>query len=285
MKNPWEPGSNDRRGGSPSKNDPYNKKRFLMRHHPIALVLLCCTAVSVSLGAELSGDRIATDNGVLVIHPINHATFVMQWNGKTVYVDPVGGAKPFADLPKPDLVLVTHHHFDHFDPKTLEAVLPAGGQTVVVATRTVTEKMPVGLRGKVTVKTLANGEKTEAMGVEIQAVPAYNTTPGKEKFHPKGRDNGYVLTVGGKRVYIAGDTEDTPEMRALKDIDIAFLPMNLPYTMSVEKTAEAIKQFRPKIVYPYHYRSHDGTKADFGQLKKLVGEASEIRVREWYSER
>ena len=129
--------------------------------------------------------------------------------------------------------------------------------------------MPEGLKGMVRI--LANGEKTDAAGIAIEAVPAYNTTPGKEKFHPKGRDNGYVLTVGGKRIYIAGDTEDTPEMRALKDIDIAFLPMNLPYTMSVEKAAEAIKQFRPKIVYPYHYRSHDGTKADFGKLKRLVG--------------
>ena len=121
------------------------------------------------------------------------------------------------------------------------------------------------------VRILANGEKTEVAGIAVEAVPAYNTTPGKEKFHPKGRDNGYVLTMGGKRVYVAGDTEDTPEMRALKDIDVAFLPMNLPYTMGVEKAAEAIRQFKPKIVYPYHYRSHDGTKADFGQLRKLVG--------------
>ena len=136
-------------------------------------------------------------------------------------------------------------------------------------------------------KVLANGEKTEAEGIAVEAVPAYNTTPGKEKFHPKGRDNGYVLTMGGKRVYIAGDTEDTAEMRALKGIDVAFLPMNLPYTMSVEKAADAIRQFKPKIVYPYHYRSGDGTKADLEELKKLVGKDSgvEIRVRDWYPER
>jgi L-ascorbate metabolism protein UlaG (beta-lactamase superfamily) len=244
-------------------------------------------AIPAACGAQekpLSGDRIPTDNGPLVIHPINHASFVMQWNGKTVYVDPVGGINPFTDLPKPDLVLVTHMHFDHFDPKTLEALLPAGNRPVLVAPQTVAEKIPESLRGKVTVKILANGEKTEAAGVEIQAVPAYNSTPGNEKFHPKGRDNGYVLTLGGKRVYVAGDTEDTPEMRALKGIDVAFLPMNLPYTMSVEKAAEAIRQFKPKVVYPYHYRSHDGTKADFGQLKRLVGDDSgvEIWVREWY---
>ena len=134
---------------------------------------------------------------------------------------------------------------------------------------------------------LTNGEKTEAMGIAVEAVPAHNTTPGKEKFHPKGRDNGYVLTMGGKKVYVAGDTEDSPEMRALKGIDIAFLPMNLPYTMSVEKAADTIRGFKPKVVYPYHYRSQDGTKADFGQLKRLVGEGSgvQVRVREWYPER
>jgi len=172
----------------------------------------------------------------------------MQWNGKTVYVDPVGGAKPFAGLPKPDLVLVTHPHFDHFDPKTLEAVVPAGGQTVLVVPKTVAEKIPETLRARVTVKVLTNGERAEVLGIAVEAVPAYNTSPGKEKFHPKGRDNGYVLTIGGKRVYIAGDTEDTPETRALKGIDVAFLPMNLPYTMSVEKAAEAIREFRPRIV-------------------------------------
>jgi L-ascorbate metabolism protein UlaG (beta-lactamase superfamily) len=141
------------------------------------------------------------------------------------------------------------------------------------------------LRDKVTMKTLANGEKTEVAGVAVETVPAYNTTPGREKFHPKGRDNGYVLTMGGKRVYVAGDTEDTPEMRALKDIEVAFLPMNLPYTLSVEKAADAIRQFKPKIVYPYHYRSGDGTNADFEQLRELVGEGVEIRVREWYAGR
>jgi alpha-L-fucosidase len=226
----------------------------LRLHHLRALlsaVLLCWTTMSAAQEKPLSGDLVAADNGALVIRPVNHATFVMQWNGKTVYVDPVGGGKPFADLPKPDLVLVTHMHADHFDPATLEAILPAKGKTIVVAPKTVAERIPESLRSKTMVRILANGEKTEAAGVEIQAVPAYNSTPGKEKFHPKGRDNGYVLTMGGKKVYIAGDTEDTAEMRALKGIDIAFLPMNLPYTMSVEKAADAIRQFKPKVVYPY----------------------------------
>ena len=253
----------------------------------LAVLLLSCIAISAACGAQLSGDQIATDKGVLVIHPIHHATFLMQWNGKTIYVDPVGGVKPFADLPKPDLVLVTHIHGDHFDPATIEALVPVGGQPFIIAPPTVAEKIPEALRARTKVRILTNGERTEAEGISIKAVPAYNKTAEKEKFHPKGRDNGYVLTMGGKRVYIAGDTEDTAEMRALKDIDIAFMPMNLPYTMSVAKAADAIREFKPKIVYPYHYRSHDGTKADFEQLKKLVGDQSgvEIRVRDWYSEK
>ena len=246
-----------------------------------------------SVGCPPPGRRLFPATGspptraITVIHPVNHATLLKQWDGRTVYVDPVGGAKPFAELPRPDLVLVTHLHFDHFDPKTLEAVVPAGEKTVVVAPKTVAEKIPEALRGRTDLRTLANREKTEVMGIAVHAVPAYNTTPGKEKFHPKGRDNGYVVAMGGKRVYVAGDTEDTPEMRGLKDIDVAFLPMNLPYTMSVEKAAAAIRAFKPKVVYPYHFRSHDGTKADFGQLRKLVGEDSgvEIRVREWYPDK
>jgi L-ascorbate metabolism protein UlaG (beta-lactamase superfamily) len=255
----------------------------------ISAVVLLCAAMSATGEAQkkpLSGDQVATDNGTLVIHPLNHATFLMQWNGKIVYVDPVGGGKAFADLPKPDLVLVTHLHTDHFDPATLEAVLPAGARTALVVPKTVAEKLSETLRAKAVVKVLANGEKADVAGITIEAVPAYNMSPGKEKFHPKGRDNGYVLTLGGKKVYIAGDSEDTAELRALKGIDVAFLPMNLPYTMSVEKAADAIRQFRPKIVYPYHYRSGDGTKANFEELKRLVGADSsvEIRVRDWYPE-
>jgi L-ascorbate metabolism protein UlaG (beta-lactamase superfamily) len=209
----------------------------------------------------------------------------MQYDGKTIYVDPVGGAKPFAGLPQPDLILVTHIHGDHFDPPTLAAVVPAGSQPTIIVPANVAEKIPEALRSRTKVKVMANGEKTEAAGIAVEAVPAYNITPGKENFHPKGRDNGYVLTLGGKRIYIAGDTEDTAEMRALKNIDVAFLPMNLPYTMSVPKAADAIRQFKPKIVYPYHYRSSDKTKANMDELKKLVGTESgvEIRSRDWYA--
>ena len=158
-----------------------------MRISILAVVLL--SVISTSFGAEekaLSGDQIATSSGILVIHPINHATFLMQWNGKTIYVDPVGGGKRFADLPKPDLVLVTHIHSDHFDPTTLEAIVPDGGQPTIIAPASVAEKIPETLRAKTKVKTLANGEKTEVEGIAIEAVPAYNIAPEKAKFHPKG---------------------------------------------------------------------------------------------------
>jgi L-ascorbate metabolism protein UlaG (beta-lactamase superfamily) len=260
-----------------------------MRRNMLAFALIfCCgpiTAAHAALEAKLSGDEIPTEKGTLVIHPVQHASLVMQWNGKTIYADPVGGAKPYAQLPGPGIVLITHMHGDHFDPKTLEAIIPEGQKPTLVVPKSVDEKIPDSLRARATIKPLTNGQKSEVEGIMIEALPAYNTTQGKERFHPKGRDNGYVLTLGGKRVYIAGDTEDTPEMRALKEIDIAFLPMNLPFTMPVAKAAEAIRAFKPKIVYPYHYRSSSGEKADMDELKKLVGKDSgvEIRVRDWYA--
>lgn len=243
----------------------------------------CFLFAAMSPAAEkaISGDRIPTAQGDLIVHPVQHATFVMQWNGKTIAVDPVGGAKAFADLPQPDLVLITHLHGDHLDPETLKALIPADSKTPIVAPKSVLEKLPEPLRERTTV--LANGQKTKLVGIEIEALPAYNTSVEKQKFHPKGRDNGYLLRLGGKTVYIAGDTEDTPEMRQLVNIDVAFLPVNLPYTMSVEQAAEAAKAFKPKILYPYHYRGTQG-KSDLEQLKKLIGPESgvEVRLREWY---
>ena len=135
-------------------------------------------------------------------------------------------------------------------PRRLKPSFPLGRKPSLIMPKSVAEKIPESLQAKAMVKILANGEKTEVEGISIEAVPAYNTTPGKERFHPKGRDNGYVLTLGGKRVYIAGDAEDMPEMRSLKGIDIAFLPMNLPYTMSVAKAAEAIRSSNPRLSTP-----------------------------------
>lgn len=243
-----------------------------------AVVLAALSLLAISLPAaesKLTGDAISTKEGDLVIHPINHATFVMQWNGRTIYVDPVGGPQRFAGLPQPDVVLLTDIHGDHLDNETLIAARAM--QASIVAPEAVAEKLLPGLRNQTTV--LANGKSTEVKGIKIEAIPMYNLTKDRLKFHNKGRGNGYVLTLGGKRIYISGDTEDIPEMRALKNIDVAFVCMNLPYTMTVDQAASAVKQFHPGIVYPYHYRGSDVEK-----FKQLAGATPgiEVRLREWY---
>jgi L-ascorbate metabolism protein UlaG (beta-lactamase superfamily) len=243
---------------------------------PMILALAASACVpSAGAAGNLDGDRIATGDGDLVVHPINHATLVLGWKGRVIYVDPVGGGKRFDGLPKPDLILVTDIHGDHLNNETLEAV--AGEMTALVAPSAVAEKLPEKLRKQTTV--LANGETKPVAGITLEAVPMYNLTVDRLKFHEKGRGNGYVVTLGGKRVYLSGDTEDIPEMRKLKDIDVAFVCMNLPYTMTVEQAADAVRAFKPKIVYPYHYRGSDTEK-----FKKLVGEDSgvEVRLRDWY---
>ena len=220
-------------------------------------------------------DSVPTDAGPLQIYPINHATVVLQWNSKTIYVDPVGGAKPFQGLSKPNLILVTDIHGDHLSKETLTEV--AGSDTKIVGPAAVVEQLPSDLRDRAVVVT--NGQTTAVMAIQIEAVPAYNLTPDRLKFHTKGRGNGYVITLGGKRIYLSGDTEDVPEMLALKNIDVAFLCMNLPYTMTVEQAARAVRAFKPKIVYPYHYRG-----SDLNKFKELVGNDPkiEVRLRDWY---
>jgi L-ascorbate metabolism protein UlaG (beta-lactamase superfamily) len=240
------------------------------------VLLVGISTPSARSADKIEGDHLTTSDGDLIIHPINHATFVMGWKDKTIYVDPVGGAKRFDGLPKPDLILVTDIHGDHQSNETLEAV--TGDKTAIVAPAAVAEKLPEKLRKQTVV--LANGETKSVAGVSIEAVPMYNLTADRLKYHDKGRGNGYVVTVGGKRAYISGDTEDIPEMRALKNIDVAFMCMNLPYTMTEEQAASAVREFKPKLVYPYHYRGSDVEK-----FKKLVGDDSgvEVRLRDWYN--
>jgi len=242
----------------------------------LMLGLVAGVSIPSARSAEkLDGDHIATADGDLIIHPINHASFVMGWKDKTIYVDPVGGGNRFDGLPKPDLILVTDIHGDHQNNETLEAV--TGDKTAIVAPSAVAEKLPEKSRNQTVV--LANGETKSVAGISVEAVPMYNLTAERLKYHDKGRGNGYVVTLGGKRVYISGDTEDIPEMRALKNIDVAFVCMNLPYTMTEEQAASAVREFKPKIVYPYHYRG-----SDTGRFQKLVGSDSgvEVRLRDWY---
>jgi L-ascorbate metabolism protein UlaG (beta-lactamase superfamily) len=225
----------------------------------------------------LAQDTLKTDKGDLTVVPIQHATFVLKGGGKTVFVDPTGGADGFKEYGKPDLILITDIHGDHHDPKTLSAV--RAKESMVVAPAAVADKMGAEKEG---VKILGNGEKTTCGDIGIEAIPMYNLTEERKKNHTKGRGNGYVLTIGGRRLYISGDTEDIPEMRGLKDIDAAFVCMNLPYTMDVEHAADAVLAFKPKVVYPYHYRGKE--MSDVEKFKSLVAKDKSIEVRllKWY---
>ncbi len=227
-------------------------------------------------GPMVTGDHIETDSGDLVVQPLNHATFAMAWDGQTIYVDPVGGAELFDGLPAPDLILITDVHGDHLDAPTLEAVTAA--DTVIVAPAAVIEGLPEGLAAQA--NTLANGSETSLLGLTVEAVPMYNLTEDRLAFHEQGRGNGYVLTMGGKRVYISGDTEDIPEMRALENIDVAFVCFNLPYTMTEEQAASAVVEFAPVSVYPYHYGESDVDK--FAALVAEGGGGTEVLQRTWY---
>ncbi len=214
------------------------------------------------------------------ITPLSHASLILSWDTAVVYADPTDAAA-YAGQPAADIVLVTHEHGDHFSTSTLAAVV--GSSTMLIVPQSVADKLPAALKARATV--LKNGEATTTMGVRVEAVPAYNLRQEALQFHPKGRDNGYVIESGGERVYVAGDTEDTSEMRALADIDVAFLPMNLPYTMTVEQAAQATLAFKPKIVYPYHYREQEGL-ADTAKFKQLVNAGNadiEVALADWYA--
>jgi len=188
-----------------------------------------------------------------------------------LYVDPAEA--DFSALPAPTGILITHAHGDHYNDEALEK-LAAGGIPLIV-NEDVFSKLPDSLKAQATA--LANGATGEIAGIPVAAVPAYNTTADRLQYHPEGVGNGYVLTFGDKQVYVAGDTEDVPEMRSLTGIALAFLPMNLPYTMGVEQAADAVKAFRPTIVYPYHFGDSDTAK-----FAELVGDAAEVRMANWY---
>jgi len=238
--------------------------------------LLCLLiAPWTSAAGPLEGDKISSPEGDLVVRPINHATLALGWKEQVILVDPVGGAKRFEGLPKPNLILITHLHGDHLSVETLKAVATA--KTRLVAPPSVAEQLPDNLRQSTVVMT--NGQRATVEGFEIEALPAHNLTPERLKFHPPGRDNGYLVAIGPQRVYLSGDTEDIPAMRALKKVDVAFICLNLPYTMTEEQAASAVREFRPRIVYPYHCRG-----SNLEKFKQLVGTdpGTEVRLRNWY---
>ena len=233
-----------------------------------AVLLMLFAGAAVS--ADFTVDTFDTGQGELKITLIGHGTLMFEWEGQVVHVDPVGNYADYSKLPKADIVLITHEHGDHLDPESLGKVKKEG--TLILANSASAAK----IEGATAVK---NGESRTAGDIRVEAVPAYNLVHKQESgepFHPKGRDNGYVLTFGDKRVYVAGDTENTPEMKALKNIDVAFLPMNLPYTMTPEMAADAARAFRPKILYPYHYGKTDPKR--LVELLKGV-DGVEVRIR------
>jgi L-ascorbate metabolism protein UlaG (beta-lactamase superfamily) len=243
----------------------------------IRLAATVAAAMLATPALAASDDTLATSAGDVAIHAIHHAALTLTFNGTTVLVDPAPlgqtvNLDEFKALPAPALILITHEHGDHFNVPILEAV---SGSATIVAPQSVADKMPDDLKAKT--KVMKNGDTMEVAGIAIAAVPAYNSSPDKQQSHPKDRDNGYVLTFGDKHVYIAGDTEDTPEMRALTNIDVAFLPMNLPYTIDVDHAADAVKAFKPKVVYPYHSRG-----SDVEAFKAKVGDAADVRILDWY---
>ena len=228
--------------------------------------------------ASGSSDVFTTSGGDITVHPVEHASFVMETLVGTIYTDPVGSADLYAAFPRPDLILITHQHGDHYNVETLTAL--TGESTKLITNPAVHAMLPDELKAKAT--QIANGEDTTFEALGISAIPAYNTTEGREKFHPKGRDNGYVLGFDGFRVYISGDTEDIAEMRALDGIDLAFVCMNLPFTMDVKAAASAVAEFKPKYVYPYHYRGRDGGTQDPAEFATLLGDAAEVKMGPWY---
>jgi len=223
-------------------------------------------------------DHEKVKGGELTIQPITHATLVLTYNKKNIYIDPTGGADAFKGLlGTPDLILITDIHGDHLDTATIQAINTA--DAILVVPQAVAEKLPATI-DKQKVVILKNGDKTMQQNISIAAIPMYNLPEAPDAFHTKGRGNGYILNIGGKNIYISGDTEDIPEMRALKNIDIAFVCMNLPYTMDVRQAAQGVLAFKPKIVYPYHYRGQDVNT--FKTLVNAENKNIEVRLRNWY---
>lgn len=213
-------------------------------------------------------DLFKTDAGDLKITFIGHGTLMFEFNETTIHIDPVGRYADYSALQKADLILITHHHGDHLDAKAI-------GQIVKKGTKIFCNEL--SLQKATGAEVLKNGNKAKYKGIDIETIPAYNLVHKRDNgqpFHPKGEGNGYVLTIGNKKFYIAGDTENIPEMKELKNIDVAFLPMNLPYTMTPQMVADAVNMFHPKVLYPYHYGD-----TNINELISLMKDIKDCEIR------
>ena len=247
------------------------------RREFIASAAALGTITLLPFDARADGHGFKTANGEITVTPVSHASMILGTPAGTIYVDTVGDPSGYADKPKPDLILITHRHGDHYNADTLTAI---GGDAPIVTCQDVHDLMPDSLKAKTEVIGHEIGHNFGDAG--IRAIPAYNLDPAS-KFHPRPRgDNGYVLTIDGFTIYISGDTEDIPEMRALTGIDLAFVCMNLPFTMTDAAAASAVAEFKPKYVYPYHYRGKDGGTQDPKAFAAAVGDAAEVKLVDWY---
>ena len=230
-------------------------------------------AQQLAISNVFTGDHLPTTNGDVIIHPDHHATLVLKWQEITIYIDPTNSAG-YAGLPKADLVLITHSHFDHFNTAAINAVTKTN--SVIITSQDVYNQLTAPQ--KLLARILGYGASTNLLGLAVQAVAAYNS------YHAFGTGNGYVLTIGGRRIFISGDTGNVAEMRALTDIDVAFVCMNQPYTMTVSEATNAVSAFRPKVVYPYHYRDQSGASANAALFKQRLPSSLgiEVRLRGWY---
>lgn len=240
------------------------------------LLVLCCYFVLGVKGQRQVADQVETDDSMLTIQPIHHGTLVLSWNDTEVYIDPTGGTEAFKGIDTPDVILITHAHGDHMNIETLRALDTR--EVEMVVPQSVADELPEEFQDQLVI--LDNGEIAKQFEFTVRAVPMYNLPDDETSRHPKGWGNGYVLTFGGKNVYVSGDNEDIPEMRSLKDIDIAFVCMNLPYTMDIYQAASAVLDFEPKIMYPYHYRGQDTER--FKQVVTQENDQIEVRLLNWY---
>lgn len=246
----------------------------------IILTLLSLVFV-LSVSAQIKPDMIPAKHTDIKIQPIGHGSVILEWNGEVIYVDPFGADK-YNGQKDPTMILITDIHGDHLNVETLDAINTSKAKFIVP--QAVKDQLPETYHKNLF--TLANGEARKVNDISISAIPMYNLPETDDSRHPKGRGNGYILNLGGKKVYLSGDTEDIEEMGALEGIDVAFVCMNLPYTMDIDQAASGVLAFKPAIVYPYHYRGQGGL-SDVEQFKKIVneGDASiDVRLKNWYPE-
>lgn len=244
-------------------------------------ILISALLLVLSAGVFAQVISIPTKSGDVKVTPISHASMVWEWKGLTIYIDPTGGKIAYSKFKSPDFIFITDIHGDHMDVETLQALDLT--RTTVIGPEAVLKNLERLRIGQF--KSMRNGAMTDIHGILVEAIPMYNLTAERRKFHPPGRGNGYVITVAGTRIYVSGDTEDIPEMRSLRNIDVAFICMNLPYTMTEEQAASAVLAFKPKTVYPYHYRGADEQMSDPEKFKSIVQSTNmtiKVVVLDWY---